>query len=74
MAVEVVFALVGEELDRADIAAAALQRVLDGEVVEVAVEGGCLPAQLARRVRVRIGGKTIAVEKRYPPIHRRIGG
>ena len=52
MAVEVVFALVGEELDRADIAAAGLQRVLDGEVVEVAVEGGRLPAKLARRVRV----------------------
>ena len=73
MAVEVIFPFVGKELDRADIAVSGLQRVLDGEVIAFAVEGGGLPAELAGGMRVRIRGEAVAVEKRHPPVHRRIG-
>src|SRR5262249_58174147 len=61
MAVEMIFAFVGKELDRADVTVTGLQCMLDGEVVALAVEGGRLPSELARRVRVGIGGETIAV-------------
>ncbi len=73
MAVEVVFALVGKELDRADVAAAGLQRLLDGEIVELAVEGRGLPSKLAGGMGIGVGGEAIAVEERYPPVHGRVG-
>src|SRR5262249_57490663 len=57
VAVEVIFPFVGKELDRADIAVTALQSMLDGEIVALAVEGGRLPTELAGRVRVGIGGE-----------------
>src|SRR5262249_60264649 len=74
VAVEVILALVGKELDRADIALAAPQRMLDGEIIELAVERRRLPSEFSRRMRVGIGGEEIAVEERHPPIHRRGGG
>ena len=74
VAVEVILAFVRKELDRAHIAMAGLQCVLDREVVEVAVEGRRLAAELAGRMRVGIRREPVAVEKRNPPIHRRIGG
>ena len=73
MAVEVILAFIGKELDRAGVAVAGLERMLDGEIVELAVEGGGFPPELARRMRVGIGGEAIAVEERHPPIHRGIG-
>jgi hypothetical protein len=73
MAVEMILPLLGEEFDRAGIAVAALERMLDGEVVDFAVEGRGLAPELARRMRIGVGGETIAVEKRHPPVHRRIG-
>ena len=74
MAVEMILPLLGEELDRADVAVAALERVLDGEVIALALEDGGLAPELARRMGIGAGGETIAVEKRHPPVHRRIGG
>src|SRR5215831_11485586 len=62
MAVEMIFAFVGKELDRADVTVTGLQCMFDGEVVALAVEGGRLPPELAGRMRVGIGGKAIAVE------------
>ena len=73
MAVEMIFAFVGKELDRADVAVTGLQCMLDGEVVAFAVEGGRLPSELAGRMRVGIGGEAKAVEERDPPIHGRVG-
>ena len=74
VAVEMILALLGEELDRADVAVAGLERVADGEVVELAVEEGRLAPELAGRMGVGVGDQTIAVEERHPPVHRRIGG
>ena len=73
VAVEVVLALLGEELDGADIALPGLQRPADGEIVEVAVERGGLAPELAGRMRIGIGGEPIAVEQRHAPVHRRVG-
>ena len=72
--VEVVLALLGEELDRAGEPVAGLQRPPDGAVVEVGVEHRGLPAQRRRRVRVGVGDQPVAVQRRHPPVHRRVGG
>src|SRR5262249_56744153 len=61
MPVEMVLALLGEELDRARVAIAGLERAADREIVELAVERGGLAAELARRVRVRVGHQAEAV-------------
>ncbi len=74
VAVQVVLALLGEELDRAAVPLPRLQRPADREVVEVGVEGAGLAAQHGRRVGVRVADQGEAVEPRDPPVHRRIGG
>src|SRR5262249_58766588 len=73
VAVEMVLALVREELDGADVAAASFQRLFDREVVALAVERSRLAAELAGRMRVGIRGQAIAIEERDPPVHRRGG-
>jgi hypothetical protein len=74
VAVEVIFALLREELDRADVARSRPQRVADREIIERAVERCGLATELGRRMRVGIGDQPIAVEQREPPIHRRVRG
>ena len=69
-----VLALLGKELDGADITLAGLDRLADGEIVERAIERGRLAPEFLRRMRVRIGDEPIAVEHRQPPIHWRVGG
>ena len=51
VAVQVVLALFGKELERAPVPFAGLQRPAKGEVVELGVEDAHLPAELLRRVR-----------------------
>ena len=74
VAVEVVLALLGEELDGADIALAGFQRAADGEIVRRAGEARRLAAELRRRVGVGIGDQPEAVERGQAPVHRRVGG
>src|SRR5207249_4268025 len=44
-----------------------------GEEIGLARKARCLPAELARRMRIGIGGQAIAVEGRDPPVHRGVG-
>ena len=74
VAVEVILALFGKELDRAGVARARLERAPDGEVIHVAVEGGRLAAELAGRMGVRVRHQAVAVEHGEPPVHRRVRG
>src|SRR5262249_59699203 len=69
MAVEMVLAFLGEELDRAGEALAGLERAADGEIVELAVERSRLAAELAGRMGVRVRHQAIAVEERHPTGH-----
>ena len=73
VAVEMVFALFGEEFDRAQIAPAGFQRRADGEVVEFGVEHAGFAPQLFGRVRVGVGHQPEAVQRRHPPVHLRVG-
>jgi len=61
MAVEVILALLWEELDRADVTVAGLQRLANGEIVRLAVEGRGLTAELAGRMRVRVRREPVAI-------------
>ena len=74
--VQVVLALLGEELDGAAIAfpVAATQRVEQRVVAQLGVEAGRLPRQLRRRVGVGAGDQRVVVEPGDAPVHRRIGG
>ena len=72
--VEVVLALLGEELQRALVPLPRLQRPAEREVVQLGVEDAHLPPQLLRRMGVGVGHQPEAVERRHPPVHRRIGG
>src|SRR5262249_29454887 len=63
MTVEMIFALIGKKFDRPDIAATALQGVLDGEIVELAVKRRGLASQLAGRMGVGVRGEAVAVEE-----------
>ena len=75
VAVEVVLALLGEELDGAAEAVAGAQRPVDGEVVDVGqLERRRLPAEHGRRVRVGVGHQPVPVEAGHPPVHRGVGG
>ena len=75
VAVEVVLALLGEELDGAAEAVAGAQRPVDREVVDVGqLEGRRLPAEHGRRVRVGVGHEPVPVEAGHPPVHRGVGG
>src|SRR5581483_5970434 len=71
--VEMVFPLLREKFDGADIAAACFERAADREIVHLAVEGRRLAADLAGRMRIGIRYEPVAVEHREPPVHRRIG-
>src|SRR5262249_62067098 len=71
--VEVVFSLIGKKFDRPDIAATALQGLLDGEIGELAVERRGLATQLTGRMRVGVRGEAVPVEERHAPVHRRGG-
>ncbi len=73
VAIEVIFAFLGEELHRARVAGPGLQRVLDGEIIHLGVERRRLAAEFLRRMRVGIRHQPVAIEKRQPPVHRRIG-
>src|SRR5262249_20483695 len=68
--VEVVFSLIGKKFDRPDIAATALQGLLDGEIGELAVERRGLATQLTGRMRVGVRGEAVPVEERHAPVHR----
>jgi hypothetical protein len=68
--VEVVLALLREELDRAAEAVAAAQRLIDREVVGVTqVERGRLAAQHRRRVRVGVRHEPVPVQAGHAPVH-----
>ena len=62
------------ETDAPDVSVAGLQRPADREIVEIAIKEGSLAPQFGRRVRVGVGHQAVAVERRQPPIHRRVGG
>ena len=70
--VEVVLALLGEELQRAPVSLPRLQRPAEREVVQLGVEDAHLPPQLLRRMGVGVGHQPEAVELRHPPVHRRV--
>lgn len=72
--VEVVLALLGEELDGACEPVAGFQRAFDGVVVEVGVEHGGLASQHRRGVRVGVADQGVAVEPGYAPVHLRVAG
>ena len=74
VAVEVVLALLGEELHRTAVAVAGLERPAHGEVVEVGVEDAGLAAEHRRRVGVGARRQGEAVEAGEAPVHRRVGG
>ena len=70
--VEVVFALFGEELQRTPIAVARFQGVAQGKIVQLGVEDAHLAAQLFRRMGVGVGHQPETVQRRHPPVHRRV--
>ena len=74
VAVQVVLAFLGKELDGAAVPFTGLQGPAKGEVVEVGVEHAHLAPELLRRVGVRVGYEPEAIEGRDPPVHRRVGG
>ena len=74
VSVGVILPLLREELDRAAVSLARLQRAADRKIVRLAVEERRLARQLARRMRIGIRGQAKAVEEREPPVHRRVGG
>ena len=43
------------------------------EIVELAVERRGFPSKLAGGMGVGVGGEAIAIEKRHPPVHGRVG-
>ena len=71
--VQVVLALLREELERAPVPLARLQGAAKREVVEVGVEHAHLSPQLLRRVGVGVRDEAKAVEGGDPPVHRRVG-
>ena len=70
--VEVVFALFGEELQGAAIAVARFQGAAQGKIVQLGVEDAHLAAQLFRRMGVGVGHQPETVQRRHPPVHRRV--
>ena len=72
MPVEVVLALLGEELQRASVPLPRLQRAAQREVVELGVEDAHLAPQLLRRVGVGVRHQPEPIEGRHPPVHRRV--
>ncbi len=74
VAVQMVLAFLGEELDGAAVALAGLQRPPHGEVVDVGREHARLPPQHRRRVRVRVAHQPVAVQRRHPPVHGGVRG
>ena len=70
--VQMVLALLGKELQRAFVPLPGLQRPAQREVVEVGVEHAHLPSELLRRMGVRVGNQPEAIQRRHPPVHRRI--
>jgi hypothetical protein len=72
--VQVILALLGEELDGARQAVPGAQRRRDGEVVHLGVEDGGLAAQHRRGVRVGVAHQAVPVQRGAGPVHRRIGG
>ena len=70
--VQVVLAFFGEELHGARISQPGFQRPADGEVVQIAGKRAGFSAELFRRVGIRVGDQPKAVQRRHPPIHRRV--
>ena len=74
VAVQVVLALFGEELDGARQAVTGLQRRHHREVVRLGVEDGGLAAEHRRGVRVGVADQAVPVQRGAPPVHRRVRG
>ena len=76
VAVDMVFAFLREELQRAQEARRrhAPQGVHHRVIAHLAGEDIGLACQFRRRVRVRVAHQRIAVELRDAPVHRRVGG
>ena len=72
VAVQMVLALFGKELQGPAVTLARLQCPAQGEIIHRGVEDAYLPAQLLRRVGVGIGHQPETVQGRHPPVHRRV--
>ena len=74
VSVQVVFALLGEKLDRAAKARPSAQRAHERGVIAFALDQVSLAPEFGRRVRVRVRDQRQPVERGHAPVHRRIGG
>ena len=74
VAVQMVLALFGKELQRTPVPLARLQRSAQGEIVQLGVEDAHLPSELFRRMGIGVGHEPEAVQGRDPPVHRRVRG
>ena len=74
MTVQMVLAFFREKLHGAAVTLAGFQGVAYGKVVQVSGKRAGFPAQFFRRVGVRIGYQPEAVQRRHPPVHRRVRG
>ena len=74
VAVQVVLALLGEELHSAQKVLACSNGVDQAGVRDVSIQQVGLPSQLGRGVGVGVGNQGEAVQVGHPPVHRRIGG
>ena len=72
VAVQMVLALLGEELDGAFKALAALNGAPDGSVARFHRQHVGLARQLCGRMGVRIGDERAAIEAGDAPVHRRV--
>ena len=72
--VQVVFPLLGKELDRARQAVPGAQRRRHREVVELGAEDGGLAAEHRRRMRVGVADQAVPVQRGAGPVHRRVRG
>ncbi len=74
VSIQVVFPLLGVQLDRAAIALPRLQCPPDGVVVLLSLEEVGLPSQHGRRVGIPVGHEPVAIERRHLPVHLWVGG
>jgi len=73
MAVEVVLAFLGKELDGAAIAPACAQGLEHGRVRTLGLKAAGLASQLRRRMGIGVGHQGVAVQGRETPVHGRVG-
>ena len=72
--VQVVLPLLREKLEGPHESASLLERAAKPFISHLDVEQIRLPPQLGRGMRIGIRDQVVAVERRKPPVHRRVGG